>query len=51
MSASELKLNLAKPGVDAEADAYRASRRRSLWRSRRCRRWASSASWPPGGRW
>ncbi|AUT48232.1 ABC transporter permease [Achromobacter sp. AONIH1] len=34
MSASEMKLNLAKPGVDAEADAYRASRRRSLWRSR-----------------
>ena len=34
MSASEMKLNLAKPGIDAEADAYRASRRRSLWRSR-----------------
>ena len=51
MSASEMKLNLAKPGVDAEADAYRPAVAAASGVRARCRRWASSASWPPGGRW
>jgi len=34
MSTSEMKLSLPQSGVDIEADAYRASRRRHLWRAR-----------------
>ncbi|WER49444.1 ABC transporter permease [Cupriavidus sp. WKF15] len=34
MSATEMKVGLAATGADPEADAYRASRRRRLWRAR-----------------
>jgi len=34
MSATEMEMNLAATGADPEADAYRASRRRRIWRAR-----------------